>query len=356
MTDQTPTPATTGNVSLEAAEALLRGRDTSAVAALIRKSRAERNMTQRQVAQATGIDQSDLSRYENGRQAPNAATLQKIMDALGGSDGLTSIAEFKALWGEKREGGKLRRVNTLDEAPPIEWLIHGLVARGAVTMVAGAPGAGKSLLTQSLGVTMAEALAAFNAMKGKATAEEAAATVRRAGFDVSPGRVVVIDAENGEHIIQRRARSMGLSEDGAENYVVMEADGFDLEADASALRAVLEQEEADFLIVDSWMSLWGGSENSADAVKRCLNGLRELARDLNVGILLIHHTQKSGDGYRGSGAIAATIEAVFSFVRDDEGRPEDRLIFCEKMRLDAEPKTRRVQVTTTGVYDEADMI
>lgn len=311
-------------------------------AALIRTRRAEAGITQRELAQRTGIDQSDLSRYENGRQTPNADTLNTILVALGGAE-----STLGAQWGVvPREGGKLRRVNTQAEAPPVEWLIHGLVARGAVTMVAGAAGAGKSQLTQSLGATMAEAKAADDG------------PVHRAGYEIQPGRVVVLDAENGEHLIQRRAQAMGLTEAGSEHYVVMEADGFDIEADASALRDLLAKEEADFLIIDSWMSMWAGSENSADAVKRCLNGLRETARELNVGVLLIHHTQKSGDGYRGSGAIAATIEAVFSFVRadaDSDGSP-DRLIFCEKMRLDAEPKTRRVQITTHGVYAEDDMI
>src|SRR5207245_8648263 len=49
-----------------------------------------------------------------------------------------------------------------------------------------------------------------------------------------------------------------------------------------------------------------------------LNLLRDVAREYGVAVILLHHTTKSGEGFRGSGAIGATIEGVFVLDRPDE--------------------------------------
>ena len=46
-------------------------------------ARAERNLTQRELAEKTGIRQSNISRIENGNCSPTIATLQQIADGVG---------------------------------------------------------------------------------------------------------------------------------------------------------------------------------------------------------------------------------------------------------------------------------
>ena len=41
-------------------------------------------MTQKELAQRTGIDQSDISKIERGTANPSIATLERIAAALGG--------------------------------------------------------------------------------------------------------------------------------------------------------------------------------------------------------------------------------------------------------------------------------
>lgn len=48
----------------------------------LKRIRLERNMTQIQLAEACGINQSDLSRYENGICEPSLATLRKFAEVL----------------------------------------------------------------------------------------------------------------------------------------------------------------------------------------------------------------------------------------------------------------------------------
>ena len=46
-------------------------------------ARMEQNMTQKELAEKTGIRQSNISRIENGNCSPTIATLQQIADGVG---------------------------------------------------------------------------------------------------------------------------------------------------------------------------------------------------------------------------------------------------------------------------------
>ena len=46
-------------------------------------ARIETNLTQKELAQITGIRQSNISRIENGKSSPTIATLQQIADGVG---------------------------------------------------------------------------------------------------------------------------------------------------------------------------------------------------------------------------------------------------------------------------------
>jgi len=46
-------------------------------------ARLEKNLTQKELAEKTGIRQSNISRIENGNCSPTIATLQQIADGVG---------------------------------------------------------------------------------------------------------------------------------------------------------------------------------------------------------------------------------------------------------------------------------
>lgn len=55
-----------------------------AVGEMVRALRAERSISQKDLARMTGIDQGDISKLERGRGNPSVRTLERIVKALGG--------------------------------------------------------------------------------------------------------------------------------------------------------------------------------------------------------------------------------------------------------------------------------
>jgi RecA-family ATPase len=159
--------------------------------------------------------------------------------------------------------------------------------------------------------------------------------------------VCIVDGENGEDLIQRRFTALGLAAAAwGTRLRVFAAESFDLVSDLEQLDATLSADPCDVLILDAWTSLWSGSESSVPAVKHCLGGLRELSSKHRLGTVLIHHTVKATSTYRGSGAIASTLEAVFTLTRGE--RDPQRVLACQKMRLGPEPPVRNLYVSEAG--------
>jgi transcriptional regulator with XRE-family HTH domain len=49
----------------------------------VRRARVERGLTQVQLAEISGVEQSNISAIENGRRAPSAETLHRLLLACG---------------------------------------------------------------------------------------------------------------------------------------------------------------------------------------------------------------------------------------------------------------------------------
>lgn len=208
---------------------------------------------------------------------------------------------------------------------PLDWLVDGVVARHTLTMLSGREKQGKSLFLL--------ALAACAASGGGSVA----------GIDVKGGRVVVVDAENGEREIQRRLHLLGLRS-GTAALEVFETRGHDLRRNLAELEAVLKTERPDLLILDSWRSLWGGDENDAGEVARCLDPLRELIRRHRCGAALIHHLSRAGL-YRGSTAIGASAENLLELARhDDDDDRRRRKLSNSACRFDQEADDRWLRI------------
>ena len=50
---------------------------------MLREKRKEKNMTQVELAQAVGVSQSQIARYESGERTPKPATAKRIGTELG---------------------------------------------------------------------------------------------------------------------------------------------------------------------------------------------------------------------------------------------------------------------------------
>lgn len=324
----------------------------------VKMARVEAKLTQGQVAELTGIDQANISRIERGKGANNA-TCDRILNAITEYLGHTPVT-LEALDGVigvvGRTQGRLVLVDPMAEPKPIEWLAEGFLARRYVTMIAGQEGAGKSAVTQTLAV-------ALSTGKREAIGMRLPGKICR-GLILDAENVMVVEGEEPDgSLAQSRLQSFGLTDENASNLTIGGAAGFDLDKDSAALDGILSDlGDIDYLVLDSFTSLWFGNENNVDDVRRVLNKLNKLAVKHNVGILLIHHTNKDGDAYRGTTAIGATIAAVFTFARvtlkspetgKKEQHPTLRFLNTYKMRIAAETGGRMCIVSENGSIQSA---
>lgn len=218
---------------------------------------------------------------------------------------------------------KLRRLDIehmlRTDPPPVQWLADPLLVRGAVTMLAGREGHGKSMLALAI-----------------AAAIGSGETV--AGIACNQGRTLVIDSENGADEVHRRVRTLCVKPDTL-TYVV--AEGFDLDADRPLLHEHVVKCQPDLLVLDSLRSLAPElEENYSAPAEAILQPLRSLARQHDCAVLILHHDGKANDGYRGSTAIGAAVELGFTLTREGNGPGARRRLTCWKCRVAPEPETR----------------
>lgn len=322
-------------------------------------ARKEARMTQPELAAATGIAQSNISMIETGKTNPNAKTYDTLMGAIVakmGHNPVTIDAVDGVLGIVGRSQGKLALVNSLLTAPdPIDWTVEGFLARRYVTILAGQEGSGKSMVAQTLAVALAE---------GRAEAF---------GFRLPgrPMRVLVVDVENvmvvdenvNGSLVKSRLQDYGLTAAGDAHLTVAGVQGFDLDKDSEILDAALTDAENagepfDFIVLDSFRSLWtSGSENTPEA-GRVLTKLNRLAHKHNCAVLLLHHTNKAGAAYSGHTSIGSTVAAVWTFSKlihkdPDTGKkaqhPTARFLAPYKVRIAAEMRARIVSTSGQGI-------
>lgn len=246
---------------------------------------------------------------------------------------------------QKKSVSKLTLLNTGEmlatEPPPVDWLASGVVARGTLSLLAGREKEGKTLLCQGICTTMASGGGSLG------------------GIECSAGRALVVDAENGKAVIQRRLHALGLRREHKDELFFAEALGFDLRTHLGQLGELIVAVRPDLVVLDSWRSLWGGKENDSDEVTACLDPLRNLARKLNVGVVLIHHMSRAGL-YRGSTAAGASVENILA-LSHQAGDPEPlrRLLSNAGCRYDEPAPDRWLSIEGNRklgviVVDEAD--
>jgi len=92
------------------------------------------------------------------------------------------------------------------------------------------------------------------------------------------------------------------------------------------VRRLVDMLDVRLLVVDTfaeWTSATIEDSNSADQVTPALREFRRLAQETGAGVVLLHHTGRSGQHYRGSGAIGAGVDLILTMT-EVEGDPKLR--------------------------------
>ncbi len=209
-----------------------------------------------------------------------------------------------------------------------EWVIDRFAARGALTVLSGYQGVGKSLLTSVLA----------------AAAQTGGGTV--AGIEVADVPAVVVDAEQGRRVIRKRLKAAGTTP--LLGYVM--AAGLNVRAgvDQAFLIDMARTHGAGLLIADSLLRMSGGADENDSEMRHVMEAWTTVAQEADVAVVVLAHRGKDPKVlYRGHTTIGDVADGVFALERV-EGDPDHRTrrrLRCGKLRLDEEPADRWLRIT-----------
>ena len=245
-------------------------------------------------------------------------------------------------------GGRMpcyRGTDLVDE--PVRWAWAGHMPLGAITVIDGDPGDGKSVLTCELAARWSSHL---RMPDGSANP-----------FD-GPVNVIMVCAE--DHLkatVAPRLRAHGadMSRMHLINMGNEEGAPFSLGVNLGDLEEVIAEHQAKIIVLDPVMAyLPDGTDSASDmSVRRALAPLMLLAARHDVLIIVVRHLNKSGHGkaiYRGGGSIAFSglARAAFLVARhpDDESA---RVLAAVKASLAPAPPSLVYRISTDPVRNVA---
>jgi hypothetical protein len=194
-------------------------------------------------------------------------------------------------------------IKQVQERPPIDYLIHGLLSSGAITMILAEPKAGKSTFAAQLCV----AAALGESFLGLPAPSD-------------PLRVVILtpetDARDYEIDLSEISRDVYGVEDAAGvlgNRVMISEASFDVlaasEAELDEAVASLRKVDPDVVVLDSYYNFIDSAADIIDylGMAERVSAIKAIARDLGCAILLIHHSRKAAATQEGSSAVSASL-------------------------------------------------
>jgi len=218
------------------------------------------------------------------------------------------------------------------------WLIDQLWGAAAVGVIGGAPKCSKTWLALDMSVSVATGTACLDR------------------YDVPlPGPVLVYLAEDSLAIVRERiegiARHRGLQLDAVPIHVIT-APVLRLDRDPhrTQLLETARRLRPRLLLLDPLVRLHGIDENHAGEVAELLAYFRSLQRELDLSVVLVHHTRKNapggtaaGLGLRGSSDIHAFGDSNL-YLR----RTSDRLMLSSEHRAAAAARSVYLSLVATN--------
>ena len=207
------------------------------------------------------------------------------------------------------------------EEHALRWLVEPLWGESSVGVIGGAPKCAKTWL----GLDLALSVATGTACLGRYAVPR-------------PGPVLVYLAEDALTVVRERvegmARHRGLALDRVELYVITAPTlRLDRDPHRRQLQETARRLQPRLLLLDPLVRLHGIDENSAGEVAGLLAYIRELQRQLDLSVMLVHHTRKNaagvaaGQSLRGSGDLHAFGDSNL-YLR----RVKDRLLLVSEHR------------------------
>ncbi len=217
------------------------------------------------------------------------------------------------------------------EFPPTRYLANHLIPMGGVTAITGAPSSYKSFLMLELSRAVARG------------------TPFLGHFETIQGKVLIVDKENKDRLVQERFQALG--ELGGTNCIEAQFTNtlyLDNPEHLAALAAYIEEKQFTLVILDSLVRFHQKDENSAKDIAVLMGAIKQLTSN-NRAVVFIHHHRKTqfgqgstehGQNIRGSGDILAAVDAHLAIDREDRTLK----VRQSKLRTDYEIRPFKVRV------------
>jgi hypothetical protein len=192
-----------------------------------------------------------------------------------------------------------------EDLPPVEWLVHKIFAPGSVVLLYGKPGTKKTYSMMHLQACLAPGRD-FH------------------GFATRQANSLLLDQESGHLRIQQRMREClnGVGGDKTALIYWLTMKGYKLSNPAHVTKIIehCRKHHIKILIVDSLSKHSVGDENSAGEMAKEMEGARRIATETGAVVILIHHSKKEGEEFRGSSAIEGSVDVMIR-VESEQGSP-----------------------------------
>lgn len=236
---------------------------------------------------------------------------------------------------------------------PINWDWPGWLPSGFLTIVAGEPGIGKSMLCLRIAASYIE---------GKDFPDGTPFTGKR-------GRVVWCEGEGSQALNIARAEAWGLKTSGIVSPLPDAFTGFRMDDEMHLLNLlfVCRQPQVRLLVMDSLTSLVGGgpsgsaaSNKTVQGIPQAMQALREIGRYLRIPILLTHHLRKRTtadrdgavnlDRIRGTSKIAQMARVIWILDTPNHNDPAHRRLAVAKNNLMIPPDPLGMRINHHGLH------
>ncbi len=181
----------------------------------------------------------------------------------------------------------VQRASQLEcHGPQTQWLVEELWTDQAVGILGGEPKCCKSFLALDVAVSVASGAACLRQFP-----------VRRSG------PVLLFPAEDSLAVVRQRLEGIAQAAQvpfGALPVQVITAPSLrlDLESDRQRLSLTVQEERPVLLILDPLIRLHRVDENDATQIGALLSFLRQLQRQFQLAVMLVHHARKDSQSSR----------------------------------------------------------
>ena len=191
----------------------------------------------------------------------------------------------------------VQRASQLDSrGPQIQWLVEELWTEQAVGILGGEPKCYKSFLALDVAVSVASGAACLRQF-----------SVRR------QGPVLLFPAEDSLAVVRQRLEGIAAAAQVPfaslpVHVITAPTLRLDTATDRQRLAHTIQQQRPILLILDPLIRLHRVDENDATQIAGLLSYLREIQRQFQLAVMVVHHARKDSNGSRPGQALRGSSE------------------------------------------------